>query len=243
VKIRLDELLVARGLAPDLTRSRAYILAGRVTIKGQRADKAGSLFPADCQIDFKKERSPYVSRGGVKLAAGLDNFKVKVKGLTCMDVGASSGGFTDCLLKRGARRVYAVDVGYGQLDWSLRQDPRVVVMERTNARKLTTKEIPEALDLAVIDASFISLKNIIPPLLPLFGSKTAIVALIKPQFEARRDQVGAGGVVRDQLLQGEIIKEVAAFAADIGLTQPLPVCPSPILGPKGNQEYLIYLVN
>ena len=211
-------------------------------VNGQPADKVGSMFPDDSLVELKKKRCPYVSRGGLKIAAGLDYFKIDPTDLICADIGASSGGFTDCLLQRGARKIYAVDVGYGQLDWKLRQDPRVVVMERTNARNLKPGDIPDPLDLAVIDASFISLKVLLPALPVFFKKQVAILALIKPQFEAARGKVGKGGVIRDSGLHNEIIEEIRKYAGSIGL-HPVGVTPSPIQGPKGNKEFLIYLTS
>jgi 23S rRNA (cytidine1920-2'-O)/16S rRNA (cytidine1409-2'-O)-methyltransferase len=239
-KHRLDKLLLARQLAPTRQKAQSLILAGLVQVNGARRDKVGTLVAADSRIEITGDSCPYVSRGGLKLAAGLDAFAIDPAGLICADVGASTGGFTDCLLQRGATRVYAIDVGYGQLAWKLRQEPRVVVLERTNARKLEPGDLPEPLDLAVIDASFISLKLLIPPLLPLFGGKISILALIKPQFEAGRERVGKGGVVRDPDLHQQIIADVAEFATSQGLHNQ-GIIPSPILGPKGNREFLIHL--
>lgn len=242
MKLRLDKLLVERALAPTRQKAQALIGAGQVLVNSQVADKAGSQFPIDCEITIKAG-CPYVSRGGLKLAEGLKHFKIDPTGYICADIGASTGGFTDCLLKNGARRVYAVDVGYGQLDWSLRQDERVVVMERTNARNLKADDIPEPLNLAVIDAAFISLKILIPPLLAFFNKdKVSILALIKPQFEAGKGRVGKGGVVRDPALHEEIIDNIVTFATETGLAN-RGVIPSPILGPKGNREFLVHLVS
>ena len=239
MKIRLDKLLVSRQLAATRHKAQAMIGAGQVYVNNNLADKAGSMFAVDCRIEIRGSGCPYVSRGGFKLAHGLKYFHIDPQGYVCADIGASTGGFTDCLLQNGARRVYAVDVGYGQLAWELRQDPRVVVMERTNARLLKPGDIPEPLDLVVIDSSFISLKLLIPPLLVFFGSSPAILALIKPQFEAGKGRVGKGGVVRDQELHREIIDEIVRFAADLGLRSN-GVTESPILGPKGNREFLVY---
>ena len=236
MKIRLDILLLERQLAPTRQKAQALIGAGQVLVNGQVMDKAGSPVDAGSQVEVRGSPIPYVSRGGLKLAAGLRHFHLHPAGLVCADVGASTGGFTDCLLQNGARKVYALDVGYGQLDWKLRQDPRVVVMERTNARHLKPGDLPEPLDLAVIDASFISLKLLIPP----FRGPVAIVALIKPQFEVGRGQVGKGGVVKDPALHQRVIGEFREFAATLGLVSSEPL-PSPILGPKGNQEFLILL--
>ncbi len=240
MKIRLDLLLLERQLAPTRQKAQALIATGQVLVNGQIADKAGSPVDTGSQVELKGSPIPYVSRGGLKLAAGLACFNLQPTGLICADVGASTGGFTDCLLQNGARRVYALDVGYGQLAWKLRQDPRVVVMERTNARHLKPGDLPEPLDLAVIDASFISLKLLLPPLLPLFRGAVTILALIKPQFEVGRGQVGKRGVVKDPSLHQRVIDELREFAATLGLTSSSPL-PSPILGPKGNQEFLILL--
>jgi 23S rRNA (cytidine1920-2'-O)/16S rRNA (cytidine1409-2'-O)-methyltransferase len=240
MKIRLDKLLPEQGYAENLQKSQALIIAGKVEVNGRKAEKAGMMFPPDCLIMVKQSNCPYVSRGGLKLAKGLDFFHLDPRGLTCADIGASTGGFTDCLLQHGASLVYAVDVGYGQLDWSLRQDPRVVVMERTNARNLLPADIPRKLHLAVIDAAFISLKVLLPPLLPLFAGDIAILALIKPQFEVSKDKVGEGGVVRDPDLHQEVLEELRTFSTRLGL-QWQGVTTSPILGPKGNKEFLTYL--
>ncbi len=242
MKIRLDQLLLLQGLAPTLQQAQALIAAGQVLVNDQPADKIGSLFAEGSQIRLKGKVCPYVSRGGVKLAAGLDHFQIDPAGLICADIGASTGGFTDCLLQRGAAKVYAIDVGYGQLAWKLRQDPRVVVMERTNARNLKPGDLDAHLDLAVIDASFISLKTLLPPLPIFFSGIIRVLALIKPQFEVGKGQIGTGGVVRDNDLHEKVIEEIQEFAGTLGLV-PVGVSPSPILGPKGNREFLIYLVS
>jgi 23S rRNA (cytidine1920-2'-O)/16S rRNA (cytidine1409-2'-O)-methyltransferase len=251
-KIRLDELVLRHNFADDKARAQALIMAGLVEVNGQRQDKPGSMFDSTCQLAVK-EKCPYVSRGGLKLAKGLEFFKINPKNFICADIGASTGGFTDCLLQNGAAKVFAVDVGYGQLAWKLRQDKRVVVMERTNARKLTKADLHDqttqphddhdqscAIDLAVIDAAFISLKLLIPPLLPLFDEKLAILALIKPQFEVAKGLIGKGGVVRDPALHDQVIEDIGNFVASLGLASH-GVTSSPILGPKGNKEFLIYL--
>lgn len=242
MKIRLDQLLLEHGLAPTLRKAQAIIAAGQVLVNDQPADKAGSLFADNSRIRLKGKTCPYVSRGGLKLAAGLDHFQIDPAGFICADIGASTGGFTDCLLQHGAAKVYAIDVGYGQLAWKLRQDPRVVVMERTNARNLQAGDIEEPLDLAVIDASFISLKTLLPPLLAFFPKTIRVLALIKPQFEVDKGRIGSGGVVRDNDLHEKVIDEIREFAGALGLF-PVGVSPSPILGPKGNREFLIYLVS
>ncbi|MBJ6751401.1 TlyA family RNA methyltransferase [Geomonas anaerohicana] len=237
-KERLDKLVMERGLAPSRERAKALIMAGQVVVDDHLADKAGLMVPLEAEIRLKGEPLPYVSRGGLKLAQGLDRFAIPVEGLVAVDVGASTGGFTDCLLQRGAQRVYAVDVGYGQLAWKLREDPRVVNLEKTNIRHL--ESLPEFPDLAVIDASFISLDKVLPPTLRLIKENATIVALIKPQFEVGRGQVGKGGVVRDEKKHQEVVENVTELAKELGL-QVLGVCESPILGPKGNKEFLIHL--
>lgn len=239
MKQRLDERLVSTGLAETLIKARALIGAGQVLVNDRIADKPGSLFPPGVFIQIKPS-CRYVSRGGLKLEGGLVAFGYDPTGQICADIGASSGGFTDCLLQHGAGKVYAVDVGYGQLDWKLRQDPRVVVIERFNARQISKEQIPEPLDLAVIDSSFISLTKLIPPLLPLFGEHIHLIALIKPQFELPREKIPKGGVVLDPLLHEEAIAKIQLFSQGIGLTSQ-GVTRSPIVGPKGNSEFLIYL--
>jgi 23S rRNA (cytidine1920-2'-O)/16S rRNA (cytidine1409-2'-O)-methyltransferase len=238
VKIRLDELLLKRKVAANLKEAQALIGAGTVLINDVVSDKVGNLYDSEAQIRIKS-KSRYVSRGGLKLEKALVYFKMNINGLFCIDIGASTGGFTDCLLQHGARRVYAVDVAYGQLAWKLRKDDRVVVLERYNARELTTAIIPEKLDLAVIDASFISLKTLLPPLLPLLSATKTIVALIKPQFEVPKENVGEGGVVRSAEDHQEVIEDISAFGATLQLSVN-GVVQSPILGPKGNKEFLIY---
>ncbi|HKJ13568.1 MAG: TlyA family RNA methyltransferase [Desulfobulbaceae bacterium] len=241
MKIRLDKLLLEKNLAPSRQKAQAMIAAGQVMVNNRLADKSGTLVEDSVTIAVKQS-CRYVSRGGYKLEAGLEYFRIKPEGLVCLDIGASTGGFSDCLLKNGAAKIYAVDVGYGQLAWELRQDPRLVVMERTNARYLTAENFADLIDLAVIDASFISLKLLIPPLLPLFRKQVSILALIKPQFEVGRGKVGKRGVVLDPALHQEVIDEIVAFCKTLGL-QSHGVTPSPILGPKGNKEFLIHLVS
>ena len=241
MKVRLDKLLLAKNLAPSRQKAQALIGAGQVLVNNKLADKAGAMVEDSCTLEVK-EQCPYVSRGGYKLEAGLKFFNIKPTGFICLDVGASTGGFSDCLLQHGALKIYSVDVGYGQFAWKLRQDPRIIVMERTNARYLTTEDFAEPIDFAVIDASFISLKLLIPPLLPLFQGNTSILALIKPQFEVGRGKVGKGGVVRDPALHQEVIDEIGAFSETLGL-ESMGTTPSPILGPKGNKEFLIHLVS
>ena len=241
MKIRLDKLLLEKKLALTRQKAQALIGAGQVMVNNKLADKAGAMVEDSCIIEVK-ESCPFVSRGGYKLEAGLQFFDINPAGLTCLDVGASTGGFTDCLLQHGALKVYSVDVGYGQLAWKLRHDPRIVVLERTNARYLTKENFTEPIDLAVIDASFISLKLLIPPLLPFFRENVSILALIKPEFEVGRGKVGKGGVVRDPALHQEVIDEIIDFCTTLELKS-CGVTSSPILGPKGNKEFLVHLVS
>lgn len=237
MKRRLDLLLVERGLAETRERAQALILAGEVVIGGQVANKAGTQVDIAAQIEVRAPL-PYVSRGGYKLAGALDAFKVEPRGFVCADIGASTGGFTDVLLQRGASKVYAIDVGYGQLAWKLRQDPRVVVMDRINARHL--ESLPEPVDLVVIDVSFISLEQILRVAQTLLKPNGEIIALIKPQFEAGRDQVGRGGIVRDPHVHRAVLTRVAGFAESFGL-QAAGLIRSPIKGTEGNTEFLIHL--
>jgi 23S rRNA (cytidine1920-2'-O)/16S rRNA (cytidine1409-2'-O)-methyltransferase len=236
-KRRLDLLLAERGLAETRERARALIMAGSVSVNGRTQTKPGTMVPADSAVDVA-EAMPYVSRGGLKLAHALDTFGIVVAGLVCLDVGASTGGFTDVLLQRGAVRVFAVDVGYGQLHWRLRNDPRVVLMERTNARFL--ESLPERPDLATIDVSFISLKLVLPRVRQLLKDDGAVVALVKPQFEAGRAQVNRGGVVRDPAVHRQVLLEAGRHAREAGFSA-LGLTASPVLGPAGNREFLLYL--
>jgi 23S rRNA (cytidine1920-2'-O)/16S rRNA (cytidine1409-2'-O)-methyltransferase len=241
-KTRLDQLLVMRGLVKSRAQAQALILAGRVQVGGLAAPKAGTLVPEEVQVILKAPPSPYVSRGGEKLAGALDHFQVTPEGKVALDVGASTGGFTHVLLSRGARRVYAVDVGYGQLDATLRRDPRVVVLERVNIRHLPKETIPELIDLATLDLSFISLTLVLPKILEFLRPGGEIMAMVKPQFEVGKGQVGKGGVVRDPRLQQEAVQRVAAAATVLGLSVG-PAFPSPLKGPKGNQEYFLHLIH
>ena len=238
-RMRLDLLLVEKQLVESRERARRLIMAGEVTVAGAVADKAGQLVAVDADVVVRTPL-PYVSRGGLKLEAALDAFALNVTGLTALDVGASTGGFTDCLLQRGAARVFAVDVGYGQLAWKLRSDPRVVVMERTNIRHLLALPDNTLADIAVIDASFIGPALVLPPTQHLLTPKGCIVALVKPQFEAGRGQVGAGGVVRDPAIHRRVIEEVAATATQSGLVV-AGIVVSPAPGPAGNIEFLLHL--
>ncbi len=237
---RLDKILIDRGLVRSREKARGLILAGKVIVDGRRIDKAGTLILEGSAIEIIEEDIPYVSRGGVKLEKGLAEFNIRLEGKNAIDVGASTGGFTDCLLKNGISRVYAVDVGYGQLAWELRNDPRVIVIERKNIRHLIPSDIGERLDLAVIDVSFISLKLVLPVVNDFLKRDGEIIALIKPQFEVGKGEVGKGGVVRDTNKHQEVVSGISLFAKGIGLTT-LGMTKSPILGPKGNVEFLIYL--
>ena len=237
-KQRLDQALVERGLAESRTRAQALILAGLVFSNEQRLDKAGANVAADQPLEVRGAEHPWVSRGGLKLAHGLDHFAIDPAGLVVLDVGASTGGFTDVALSRGAAKVYAVDVGHGQLAWKLRNDPRVVVLERTNARHLTRDQVPDPADLVVCDASFIGLETVLPAPLALAAPGARLVALIKPQFEVGPARVGKGGVVRDAALHEEVCARIAAWLPTRGWSV-LGVTESPIRGPEGNTEFLI----
>ncbi|MGE0157149.1 MAG: TlyA family RNA methyltransferase [Geobacter sp.] len=239
-KLRLDKLMVERGLAPSREKAQALIMAGQVVVGDHAAQKAGQQVAADVEIRIKGELLPYVSRGGLKLEKGLDQFGIDPSGRTAIDVGASTGGFTDCLLQRGAAQVYAVDVGYGQLAWKLREDPRVVVLEKTNIRHLQPDQLDPLPDLAVIDASFISLNLVLPPTLALLKRPAEVVALIKPQFEVGKGAVGKGGIVRDPRLHDEVLSNMERLAAELG-AELLGICDSPISGADGNREFLMGL--
>jgi 23S rRNA (cytidine1920-2'-O)/16S rRNA (cytidine1409-2'-O)-methyltransferase len=236
-KIRLDTLLTKKGLADSKNQAQAIILAGKVQVNGRVISKPGTPVLVEAEVVVEKEL-PYVSRGGLKLAAALDTFAFNPSGTVCADVGASTGGFTDVLLQRGAMRIYAIDVGYGQLDWRLRQDERVVAMERTNARYL--KILPEPVNLITIDASFISLKLLLPVVRQWLTTPGWIIALVKPQFEAGRAQVGKGGVVKDKTIHRQVLTTVTRYAIEIGFTG-LGLMLSPITGPAGNHEFFIWL--
>jgi 23S rRNA (cytidine1920-2'-O)/16S rRNA (cytidine1409-2'-O)-methyltransferase len=239
-KTRLDMVLVDRGLAPSRERARALILAGQVTIDGQVVSKAGAPVKPDARVELAVPDHPYVGRGGVKLAGALDAFAVDPRGRRALDVGASTGGFTDVLLQRGAQSVIAVDVGRGQLDWRLRGDPRVLVHEGVNARMLTPDDVPHMVSLVVIDVAFISLRHILPALPPFLSSAADIVALVKPQFEAGRDQVGKHGIVSDPAVHEEVIARITEAAAACGLER-VAMSPSAITGATGNQEFFLHL--
>lgn len=239
-KERIDKLLVQQNLAGSRERARALILAGRVLVDDHLIDKVGTQVYSDATIRLRGEDIPYVSRGGLKLAKALEHFDVTVAGRVAIDVGASTGGFTDCLLQNGAARVIAVDVGYGQLAWKLREDDRVVNLERTNIRHLTAEQLEVTPELAVIDASFISLEKVLPATLSLLGPRSDVVALIKPQFEVGKGQVGKGGVVRDPEQHSQVVEKIKLMATEHGC-RVVDVCESPVLGPKGNREFLIHL--
>ena len=240
MKERLDVLLVNRGLAPSREKAKTMIMEGNVFVNNNREDKAGSTFPDDCQIEIHGKTLQYVSRGGLKLEKAMKHFDISLDGKVCMDIGASTGGFTDCMLQNGASKVYAVDVGYGQFAWKLRQDERVVCMEKTNIRYVTPSDIDDVLDFASVDVSFISLTKVLGPAKDLLKDNGQMVCLIKPQFEAGREKVGKKGVVRDKKVHEEVINKVIDFALEIGFSiHNLEY--SPIKGPEGNIEYLVYI--
>jgi 23S rRNA (cytidine1920-2'-O)/16S rRNA (cytidine1409-2'-O)-methyltransferase len=239
-KKRLDLFIVEKGLMESRQRAQAMIMAGKVRVNDQLIDKPGRQISINDKISIVGKDIPFVSRGGIKLEKALHEFHVNVSGWTCLDVGASTGGFTDCLLQHGAEHVYAVDVGYGQLAWKLRANPKVTVIERTNIRHMNDDSIPSPVDLATIDVSFISLKIVVPSVLKFLKSSASIIALIKPQFEIGKDKVGKGGVVRDPVHHQEVIESLSAFFVHIGLgIQSL--ASSPIKGPRGNLEFLIHM--
>ena len=237
---RLDLLLVERGLAASRERAQALILSGVVLVNGQRADKAGAQIADQAELSLQQPDHPYVGRGGLKLAHALDAFSIPVEGREALDIGASTGGFTDVLLRRGARRVISLDVGHGQMDWSLRNDARVVVIERMNARTLDISDIPGPVDIITIDVSFISLRHIFPRVPPLLRVGADVVALVKPQFEAGRSEVGKKGVVRDPAVQERVVQEATAWAAEVGLVR-ANMTESPITGDTGNREFFLHL--
>ena len=240
MKKRLDIMMVEQGLAPSREKAKAYIMAGEVYVNGQKEDKAGSMFAETVKLEVRGKTLPYVSRGGLKLEKAMKNFGVTLKDKVCMDVGASTGGFTDCMLQNGAVKVYSIDVGYGQLDWKLRNDPRVVCMEKTNIRYVIPEDIQEPAQFSSIDVSFISLTKVLLPVRNLLTEDGEIVCLIKPQFEAGREKVGKKGVVRDPAVHLEVIEKVIAYASSIAL-EPRHLSFSPIKGPEGNIEYLLHL--
>lgn len=240
MKERLDVLLVKKGLAPSREKAKTMIMEGNVFVNNNREDKAGSTFPEDCVIEIHGTTLKYVSRGGLKLEKAMTHFGITLDDKVCMDIGASTGGFTDCMLQNGAKKVYSVDVGYGQFAWKLRQDPRVVCMEKTNIRYVTPQDIEDVLDFASVDVSFISLTKVLPAARELLAEHGQMVCLIKPQFEAGREKVGKKGVVRDIKVHEEVVSGIIDFALANGFSiRNLEY--SPIKGPEGNIEYLIYL--
>ena len=241
MKKRLDILMVEQALAPSREKAKAYIMAGDVYVNGQKEDKAGTMFAETVKIEVRGNTLPYVSRGGLKLEKAMNNFDVALTGKVCMDVGASTGGFTDCMLQNGAVKVFAIDVGYGQLDWKLRNDERVVCMEKTNIRYVVPEDLGQAADFSSIDVSFISLTKVLLPVRNLLTEDGEVVCLIKPQFEAGREKVGKKGVVRDPAVHLEVIEKVIEYAKSIYF-EPRHLSFSPIKGPEGNIEYLLHIV-
>lgn len=239
-KERIDKLLIEKGIADSRQKAQALILEGKIFVDGNRIEKPGRLVSTDSEISLLGEEIPYVSRGGLKLEAALKEFDIKVMGKVAMDVGASTGGFTDCLLRFGAKKVYAIDVGYGQLAWPLRKDPRVVPIEKVNIRYMERSAIKEEIDIATIDTSFISLEKVLPAVKKFLSAEGEIVALIKPQFEVGKGEVGKGGVVKEEEKRIRVIEKIKKLAEDLGL-KVSGLMRSPILGHKGNVEYLIYL--
>jgi 23S rRNA (cytidine1920-2'-O)/16S rRNA (cytidine1409-2'-O)-methyltransferase len=237
---RLDKVMVEKGLVKSRDRAKALIMAGNVLVDGQPASKAGMMVTHEVSIALKEEDMPYVSRGGLKLEAALDFFGIDPAGKIVMDVGCSTGGFTDCVLQRSARKVYAVDVGYGQIDWGLRQNPKVILLEKTNIRYLGKESIPEPVDLVVIDVSFISLTKVLPNIPGFLGENSDVLALIKPQFEVGRDMVEKGGVIRDDAKRHAVVEKISAFSGEAGFAV-LGVFESPVPGQKGNKEYFMHL--
>lgn len=239
-KERLDVLMVNNGLAASRELAKAYIMAGDVYVDGNKEDKAGTKVDVNANIELRGKVMPYVSRGGYKLEKAMEVFPVTIEGKICMDIGSSTGGFTDCMLQNGASKVYSIDVGYGQLAWKLRNDERVVCMEKTNVRYITEEQVPDQPQFASVDVSFISLTKVIPPALNVMSDDAQLVCLIKPQFEAGREKVGKKGVVRDKKVHEEVILKIIDFAFEIGLNV-IGIDFSPIKGPEGNIEYLIML--
>lgn len=239
-KIRLDQYLVENQMVDSRQKAQAYIMAGDVYVNGQKADKAGLFLKEADQVELRGAKIPYVSRGGLKLEKAMDSFSLELHGKICMDVGASTGGFTDCMLQNGASKVYALDVGYGQLAWKLRSDPRVVNLERTNIRYLTTDLVPDLLDFVSIDVSFISLTLVLPVVYQFLKENGQVACLIKPQFEAGKDKVGKKGVVREESTHAQVISKIVTFADQLGFTVKR-ITFSPVKGPEGNIEYLAFL--
>ncbi len=240
MKQRLDVLVTERGLAPSREKAKALIMSGSIYVNGQKEDKAGDMFDESCEIVLQGKKLPYVSRGGLKLEKALQVFPISLEGCTAVDIGASTGGFTDCMLQCGSVKVYAIDVGYGQLAYQLRQDARVINMERTNIRNVTPEDLPEKADFATVDVSFISLKHVLPVMRTLLKDGGQAVCLIKPQFEAGREKVGKKGVIRDKKVHEEVVKTVIRMAEEDGY-EVLGLDHSPIKGPEGNIEYLLWL--
>ena len=240
MKKRLDILVTERGLVESREKAKTLIMAGQVYVDGQKADKPGDTFSEDAAVEVRGKGLPYVSRGGLKLEKAMREFGLQLQGRTCMDIGASTGGFTDCMLQNGADHVYSIDVGRGQLAWKLRQDPRVICMEKTNIRYVTSEQIPEKIDFASVDVSFISLKKVLGPARELLQDDARMVCLIKPQFEAGREKVGKKGVVRDKAVHLEVIEMILQFVTSIHF-EILNLDYSPIKGPEGNIEYLVYI--
>lgn len=240
MKKRLDVLLTEKGLFSSREKAKAYIMSGEIFVNGEREDKPGSTFDEDCIIEHRGKSQKYVSRGGLKLEKAMQSFSIELEDKVCMDVGASTGGFTDCMLQNGAKKVYSIDVGYGQLDWKLRNDERVIVLEKTNARYLNGDIIPEKISFCSIDVSFISLTLILPAVFAVSDEYAEVVCLIKPQFEAGRENVGKKGVVKDPAIHRQVIEKVVSFAKSIGFS-PIGLDFSPVKGPEGNIEYLLYL--
>lgn len=239
-KERIDKLLIEKRIVQSRERARSLIMEGRVIVEDRTIDKPGTKVDVEAQLQIRGEDLPYVSRGGVKLEGALNAFGVHPSGMVVMDVGASTGGFTDCVLQKGAQKVYAVDVGYGQLAWKLRKDPRVVNLERRNIRYLKREEVEEEVDLILIDTSFISIEKYLPHLLGFLRKGGTIISLVKPQFEVGKGEVGKGGVVKDPALHQKVIERISEFSGGLGL-KVLRVIESPLLGPKGNKEFFIYL--
>ena len=238
---RIDQLLIDRELAPSLERARAFIMAGIVFSNGIKIEKPGQMVEPGATLEVRSSENPFVSRGGLKLAGALDAFAIDPVGCICMDVGASTGGFTDCLIQRGAKKVYAIDVGYGQLNWSLKQNPKVISIERTNMRLAGKELIDDLIELAVADVSFISLTLILPSIDLFLAPKAAVIALIKPQFEVGRDMVGKGGIVHDKAAQQQAVEKIRTAGEKLGWRF-MGKVESPILGAKGNREFLIYFM-
>lgn len=236
-KDRLDHLLMTQGLAQSRDTAVRMILAGEVKVNGAVVDKPAKAIPVDATIEIPQQSTRFVSRGGDKLAAAIETCSIEPQGMICLDVGCSTGGFTDCLLQRGAARVYAVDVGYGQFDWRLRQDPRVVLIERTNIRYIDRPTIPESVDLVVIDVSFISLTKVFPAIIQFLSPGAMVIALVKPQFEVGKGKVGRGGIVREETQRQDVLQRIVRFAAEVGL-QRMKTLDCPIKGKKGNHEIL-----